>query len=106
MKLMFNSENDNGDYNESAFFAKILYNSIEVVKFNNEYKIINIYKTDYNNINNNKNLKLYDNLKLTEFFENNLKSELVLYERTIKQKEIYIYIYPTKEKITLDILNL
>ena len=96
---MFNSENDNGDYNESAFFAKILYNSIEVVKFNNEYKIINIYKTNYNNINNNKNLRLYDNLKLKEFFENNINSELVLYERNINQQKIYIYIYPTKEKI-------
>ena len=105
LKSMFNFENDNDDYNESALFAKILYNSIEVVRFNNEYKIINIYKTDYNNINNNKNSKLYDNLKITEIFEHNINSELVLYERTIKQQEIYIYIYPTKGKKIPLILN-
>ena len=95
---LFDSQNTNKE--ASYLFENILYNSIEVVEFNNEYKINNIYNLDYDNINNleKKNSEFNDNMKLMDFYKMNDQSELALYEREIRKKEISLYVYPINER--------
>ena len=95
-------EQENKNKNESIMIESILYNSIEVVEFNNEYKITNIYTTNYENMDHQNN---FDNLKLLDYYKSNNQSELVLYEREINKKETYLYIYPIKEIESQNLIN-
>ena len=87
-------ESENKNKNISDMIDSILYNSIEVVEFNEKYKMTKIYNTNYENINKEDN---FDNMKLLDYYKTNKYSELVLYEREINKSEIYFYIYPIKE---------
>ena len=85
----------------------MLYNNIEVIEFNDNFKMINLYKTAFENLNNNikskDNMKqpLFDNLILSNIYKNNYSSELILFEKNITlkdQKNINIYLYPITTK--------
>ena len=110
-KFINNQKKDNNDENknekELEVPTSILYNSIEVVEFNDSFKMTNIYKTTYENINNNikcrdnKNQPLYDNLYLNSIYINNYTTELILYEKSINSNSngyVNIYIYPITTK--------
>ena len=62
------------DNNEEL--EKLLYNNIEIIEFNKGFKMNNIYKTAYENINinfqseNNMKQPLFDNLKLNTLYKN------------------------------------
>ena len=69
--------------------------------------MINIYKTSFENLNNNikskgnMNQPLFDNVNLRNFYKNNYSSELILFEKDIisnSQKYINIYLYPITTK--------
>ena len=86
---------------------KIIYNNIEVIELNRGFKMNNIYKTAYENINknykskNNMNQPLFDNIKLKTLFNNNNNNEIILIEKNINfapQNDCNIYIYPMMEK--------
>ena len=86
---------------------KVLYNNIKVIEFSRGFKINNIYKTAFENININYNSKenikqpLYDNLKLNVIYKNNNNSEFILYENEVNiepQNYYDVYIYPLTEK--------
>ena len=87
-----NKENDK----DIEIPQKLLYNNIEVLEFNDTFKITNIYNTSYEN-KNNINQPLIDNLKLNNIYSKNYTSELILYEKNINsdsKDNINIYIYP------------
>ena len=100
LKGIIGIENKNEFDNELDLLNSILYNSIEIVEFNKEYKLTNIYKTNYSSINEDKenNNKFFDNATLSEIYKKNYNSEIVLYERDFRNEEIYIYVYPIFEK--------
>ena len=87
----------------------ILYNNIEIIEFNDSFNMQKIYKTAFENINNNIKSKdninqpLFDNLRLSNLYKNNFTTELILFEKNINSNEnnnINTYIYPitTKKK--------
>ena len=81
----------------------IMYNNIEVIEFSNSFKMNNIYKTAFENINSESNMKqpFIDNTKLNKFLKNNINNEILLFERNISdepQNSCNIYIYPMVEK--------
>ena len=85
---------------------KLMYNNIEILEFNKSFKMINIHKTAFENINNtinsNNNMKqpLIDNLELNKFLKNNNNNEIILFEKNINndsQNYCNIYIYPMTE---------
>ena len=93
---------------------KIIYNNIEVIEFNKGFKMNNIYKTAYENINknykskNNMNQPLFDNIKLKTLFNNNNNKEIILIEKNINldpQSSCNIYIYPMMEKEIIGIFS-
>jgi hypothetical protein len=102
--IYLNRIHDKNNTNESNLYQSLLYNSIEIIEFNQEHKIINIYKTDYSNAmkndekENNKNMEIFDEFKLSQLYNNNNNSEIALYEKPIQKGVIYIYIYPIKIK--------
>ena len=86
---------------------KVLYNNIEIIEFNDNFKMINKYKTSFENIDINKNRKdinvqpSFDNLILSNIYKNNYTSELILFEKPINSNSnnyINIYIYPITTK--------
>ena len=92
----------------------ILYNNIEIIEFNDNFKMMNIYKTAFENINNNikskDNIKqpLFDNLKLSNLYKNNFNTEIILFEKSINfnsNNNINIYIYPITMKKSEGILS-
>ena len=100
-------DNDKLKNNINENIEKIIYNNIEVIEFNKGFKMNNIYKTDYENINknykskNNMNQPLFDNIKLKTLFNNNNNNEIILIEKNINldpQNNCNIYIYPMMEK--------
>ena len=114
------------NYNNTKAPQEILYNNIIVTEFTQDLKMVNIYKTSYNNIpkiiedkngdyknykniNNNQNIA-YINNKIIEFTNDNNKiiniyekknNELVLFEKDInnirKVDYIDIFVYPVIE---------
>ena len=85
----------------------VLYNNIKVIEFSKGFKINNIYKTAFENININYNSQeniqqpLYDNLKLNVIYKNNNNFEFILYENEVNidpQNYYDVYIYPLTEK--------
>ena len=85
----------------------ILYNNIEIIECNDNFKMINIHKTSFENIINDKKGKdnmskdLFDNIKLSNFYKNNNNSELILFEKNINfnlNNMINTYIYPITTK--------
>ena len=97
-----NSKNNANEKEEN-----ILYNNILVAEFSKGFKITNIYKTAYENIsiniNGKKNMKqpLYDNLKISDIYNINNNSEIVLFERNINfdiQNDCDIFVYPIIDK--------
>ena len=92
---------------ELEISMNILYNNIEIIEFNDNFKIMNILKTSFENINNNAKSKdnvdqpLFDNLRLSNIYKNNYNSELILFEKNITidpNNNINIYIYPITTK--------
>ena len=103
-KLLGDNPQDLNYKNEEL--EKLLYNNIEVIEFSEGFKMNNIYKTSYDNINinyqgeNNMKQPLFDNLKLNTLFKNNNSKEIILLEKNINldpQKYSNIYIYPIAE---------
>ena len=101
-KLFLKNKNNRND-KDIEIPQNLLYNNIEVIEFNDTFKITNIYKTLYENINTNINSKenlnqpLFDNLKINNLYKDNYTSELILYEKNINfdpKDSINIYIYP------------
>ena len=101
------SENVISSNNNSEVPENVLYNNIKVIEFSRGFKINNIYKTAFENININYNSKdnikqpLYDNLKLDIIYKNNNNSEFILYENEVNidpQNYYDVYIYPLTEK--------
>ena len=93
--------------NTNKIYENILYNNIMVIEFSKGFKITNIYKTAYENININNNSKknmkqpLYDNIKLKDIYNSNNHSEIILFERNPNfdiQNDCNIFIYPIMEK--------
>ena len=81
----------------------ILYNNIEIIEFNDNFKMVNIYKTSFEHIKNKDNLEqpFIDDLKLINWYKNNNNTELILYEKNInsdKDDYINIYLYPITTK--------
>ena len=81
----------------------ILYNNIEIIEFNDNFKMVNIYKTSYENKKNKDNPEqpYFDDLKLINWYKNNNNTELILFEKNInsdKDNYINIYIYPITTK--------
>ena len=81
----------------------ILYNNIEIIEFNDNFKMVNIYKTSYEHIKNKDNLEqpFIDDLKLINWYKNNNNTELILYEKNInsdKDDYVNIYLYPITTK--------
>ena len=113
IKYLLNNKTKEGifNYNISDVPESILYNSLQFVQINKDFKIINIHNTSYSNIptdkNNNKNIYFngtslisFDNLKYKEYIEKKNISELVIYEKdinSIKPNYITVYIYPVTE---------
>ena len=97
------------DENNIEIPPNILYNNIEVIEFNKGFKMTNIFKTLYENINKNNinkskekiNQPIFDNLKINDIYKMNNDSELILFEKNLNfEKPNYcdIYIYPIREK--------
>ena len=86
----------------------IIYNNIEIIGFNKGFKMNCIYKTSFENINNNNfqnksNMKqpLYDNIKIDTILKNNNICELILFEKNLNidsKNYCNIYVYPITEK--------
>ena len=104
-----NTKNENviSTNSNSEIPEKVLYNNIKVIEFSKGFKINNIYKTAFENININYNSKdnmkqpLFDNLKLNVIYKNNNNSEFILYENELNidpQNYYDVYIYPLTEK--------
>ena len=102
-------ENDKNNKNDKEFKVpmNILYNNIEIIEFNDNFKMVNIYKTNYENINNdaknknNQEQNIDDNLKLNNLYKNNNNTELILFEKNInldRDDNVNIYIYPITTK--------
>ena len=97
------SKTDEGIYNHNITDIPegILYNHLQFIEINKDFKIINMYNTSYNNIKECKNNKnSFDTLKYKDYKENLDKksvSELVIYEiGTYSNKPNYIsvFVYP------------
>ena len=113
IKYLLNNKTKEGifNYNISDVPESILYNSLQFVEVNKDFKIINIHHTSYSNIpmdkKNNKNIYFngtslisFDNLKYKEYMEKKNISELIIYEKdinSIKPNYITVYIYPVTE---------
>ena len=97
------------NYNITEVPEKLLYDNIQLIEFNKDHKIINIFKPNYNNYiniynNNEKNKKTkdipFDNLKYLDFVNKKTSSELILFEKDINsnlENYIDIYVYPITE---------
>ena len=104
IKNLAYSKNDVGLFNHNItdIPEEILYNHLQFIEINKDFKIVNMYDTSYDNIkdgkNNNKNN--FDTLKYKDYKENLDKksiSELVIYEiGTYSNKPNYIsvFVYP------------
>ena len=95
------------DNNNKEKIDNIIYNNIEVLEFRKSFKMINIYKTAFENINNNiknkSNIKqpLIDNIKINKFLKNINGNEIILFEKIIgdePKNNTNIYVYPMIEK--------
>ena len=106
-KKLLNKNNENDKDYEVPM--DILYNNIEIIEFNDNFKMVNKYETAYENINkciikkkDHTEVLLFDNLKLIDLYKNNNNTELILFEKNINlDKDDYIiniYIYPITTK--------
>ena len=92
------------NFNNTEVPENILYNNIQVIEFNKNYKMINIYNPCYKNINNtynNKNFKEipFDNYNFVDFTKKK-NSELILFEKDVNSNldnYINVYVYPITE---------
>ena len=91
------------NYNITDVPERILYNNIQVIEFNKELKMVNIFSPIYENIDNNiNNLKEipFDKIKYTEFIKKRNTTEIILFEKDINSNMdnyIDVYVYPVAE---------
>ena len=94
------------NYNIENVPDSILYNNIQIIEFNKDLKLLNIFNTNYDNINkiykipkNSKEMPI-DNLQYIEFIKKRSNSEIVLYEKDINsnlENYLDVYVYPVGE---------
>ena len=102
------------NHNVTEIPENILYNNLQFIEINKEFKMINIYNTSYENCptdkNNNKNIfysntknKTFDQYKYKDYkdlIDKKGSTELVIFEKDInsnKPNYINIYVYPFAE---------
>ena len=103
IKYLANTKHDEGIFNLNItdIPENILYNHLQFVEINKDFKIVQIYNTSYKNTEiNNNNIKSFDHIKYKDYKENMDKksiSELVIYEigsYSNKPNFISIFVYP------------
>ena len=93
------NKNDLFNYNITDTPVNLLYNNIQVIELNKEHKLLNVYNTSFENIND-KNPKLDDHLKYIELCEEKNNSEFILLEKDINSNlpdYVDVYAYPAAE---------
>jgi len=114
IKYLLNNKTKEGIFNHNITEVpeSILYNNLQFVEVNKEFKIVNIRSTSYNNSptdkNNNKNIyykkniMAFDIMKFKDYImekKSNI-SELVIFEKDINSLQtnyITVYVYPITE---------